>query len=150
MTEMGSNAVDAHELAAGRLREAGQSYTQGRRELVDLLLRAARPSTIAELLEAEPRLAQSSVYRNLADLESVRLVRRVIGSDDLTRYGFSEDILGHHHHTICISCGVVDDFILPSSVEQAIERALADALGEAAFEASAHRLDVAGTCADCG
>ena len=149
MTIMGSQAVDTHELAAGRLREAGQFYTQGRRELVELLLRAARPATIQDLLASEPRLRQSSIYRNLADLESVRLVRRVIGPDELTRYEFSEEILGHHHHTICTGCGVVDDFTLPPSVENAIERALTEAMSGTAFEASAHRLDVAGTCVEC-
>ena len=146
---MGRQSVDAHELVAGRLHEAGQLYTQGRRDLVELLLKAARPATIAELLKFEPRLRQSSVYRNLADLESVHLVRRVIGADELTRYEFSEDILGHHHHTICTSCGIVDDFNLPPSVEQIIEQALVDAMNDTAFEASAHRLDVAGTCTAC-
>lgn len=95
--------MDAHELVAGRLREAGQLYTEGRRELVQLILQAARPATIADLLNFEPRLRQSSVYRNLADLESVHLVRRVIGADELTRYEFSEDILGHHQGALAAS-----------------------------------------------
>lgn len=140
---------DAHELVACRLRDAGQLYTEGRRDLVELLARAARPATIPELLASEPRLRQSSVYRNLADLESVGLVRRVVGTDDLTRYEFSDDILGHHHHAICTTCGVMDDFVLPSSVEEAIEQALSTTLGNASFEPATHRLDVAGVCADC-
>jgi Fur family zinc uptake transcriptional regulator len=149
MTATESQAVGTHELVAGRLREAGRLYTQGRRKLVELLLRTARPTTIPELLASEPRLRQSSVYRNLADLESVSLVRRVAGTDELTRYEFSEDILGHHHHMICTTCGVVHDFVLPPSVEQAIQRALATTLSDAGFEAGVHRLDVEGTCAEC-
>ena len=149
MIPVESQGIDTHELVARRLREAGQLYTQGRRELVDLLLSTARPATIPDLLDSEPRLAQSSLYRNLADLESVEIVRRVVGADELTRYEFSEDILGRHHHTICTTCGVVDDFVLPAHVEGTIETALATALNSSGFEAGAHRLDVPGTCAGC-
>ncbi len=149
MTAVGDERVDAHELVAGRLSNAGQLYTQGRRELVDVLLHTARPATIPELRQLRPQRTQSSLYRNLADLEAVRVVRRVIGADELTRFEFSEDILGHHHHTICTSCGVVDDFTLPPSTEEAIESSLALALAGSGFEAATHRLDVSGTCAGC-
>ena len=149
MTAAGGRALDAHELVAARLRESGQLYTAIRRELVELLLRTARPTTIPELLNLEPRLAQSTVYRNLADLESVEIVRRVVGADELNRYEFSDEIIGHHHHTICTGCGVVEDFVLPASVERAIDEAVAGVLTDTGFEPSAHRLDVAGACADC-
>ncbi len=146
---MGSGAVDTHELVAARLRGAGQRYTTGRRELVELLGHLARPATIAELLEARPRLTQSSLYRNMADLESVMVVQRVLGTDELTRFELSEDIIGHHHHTICVECGAVDDFTLASGSEQNLEASLVSALGDRGFQPSTHRLDVLGTCAAC-
>ena len=43
---MGPRLVDTHDLVSARLREAGQLYTKGRRELVELLLRAGRPATV--------------------------------------------------------------------------------------------------------
>jgi Fe2+ or Zn2+ uptake regulation protein len=146
---MEAQTIDAHELVANRLREVGQFYTRGRRDLVELLVRVGRPTTIPELLQSQPKLVQSSLYRNLSDLESVGAVQRVVGADELTRYEFSEDILGHHHHTICGACGAIDDFVLPAEVEQALEQALGATLADAGFDASAHRLDVAGICAEC-
>ncbi|MEM8924974.1 MAG: transcriptional repressor [Actinomycetota bacterium] len=146
---MRRSVVEAHELVAGRLQAAGQLYTAGRRSLVDQMLRAGRPTTIAELLSWDQQRTQSSLYRNLADLESVNVVRRVVGLDERTRFECSEDILGHHHHTMCGECGIVGDFVLPSDVERLIEDAVATALATAGFAPRGGRLDVTGACAEC-
>ena len=146
---MGERLAETHELVSARLDEAGQLYTKGRRELVELLVRAGRPATIPEMLELRPRLTQSSLYRNMADLEGVGIVRRVVGIDDPTRYELSEDILGRHHHTICVECGTVADFFMPPAVERSLETSLGKALGTSGFQPSTHRLDVFGTCPKC-
>ena len=146
---MGERLAGTHELVSARLNDAGQLYTKGRRELVELLVRAARPATIPEMLELRPRLTQSSLYRNMADLESVGIVRRVVGIDDPTRYEFSEDIIGRHHHTICTVCGMVDDFFMPAADERSLETSLDKALDTSGFQPSTHRLDVFGICPDC-
>ena len=146
---MGERLAETHELVSARLHEAGQRYTKGRRELVELLVSASRPATIPEMLEFRPRLTQSSLYRNMADLESVGIVRRVVGIDDPTRYEFSEDIIGRHHHTICTVCSTVDDFFMPAEDERSLKTSLDKALGTSGFQPSTHRLDVFGTCPDC-
>ncbi|WP_420437345.1 Fur family transcriptional regulator [Candidatus Poriferisocius sp.] len=146
---MGIDAAEVHDLISGRMRESGQMYTRGRRHLVELLAAAGRPATIAELLEAGPRLTQSSLYRNMVDLESVGIVQRVVGTDDLTRYELSEEIIGHHHHVVCTECGTVDDFVVPARAERSLDTAIAKALEDTGFVQTAHRLDVLGTCAAC-
>ncbi len=146
---MGERLAETHELVSARLHEAGQLYTKGRRELVELLVSASRPATIPEMLEFRPRLTQSSLYRNMADLESVGIVRRVVGVDDPTRYEFSEDIIGRHHHTICTVCSTVDDFFMPAEDERSLKTSLDKAVGASGFQPSTHRLDVFGTCPDC-
>lgn len=146
---MGIDVAEVHDLISGRMRESGQLYTKGRRQLVELLAGTGRPATIAELLEAGPRLTQSSLYRNMVDLESVGIVQRVVGTDDLTRFELSEEIIGHHHHVICTECGAVDDFVVPARAERALDAAIAKALEGTGFEPTAHRLDVLGVCADC-
>ena len=90
--------VQAHDSAASKLRGVGQVYTKGRSELVEMLASIRRPVTMYELLDAKPRLTQSSVYRNLAVLEEVGVVQRVASSDDRARFELTEDIIGHHHH----------------------------------------------------
>ena len=138
-----------HDAAGSLLRAADQFYTSGRRELVALLAAVGRPATIPDLLVMRPRLTQRSVYRNLAVLEQVGVVQKVVSSDDRARYELAEDLMGHHHHLICVSCGRVDDFVVSSRAERKVEAVLEEAIGATGFRAVGHRLDVVGTCAEC-
>lgn len=138
-----------HAVADERLRTVGQLYTKGRRELVELLAGFGRPATIPELLELRPRLTQSSMYRNMIDLEGVGIVQKVVGTDDRARFELAEDLIGHHHHSICTKCGAVDDFVVPARVERSLEAALEKALVDSGFRPTGHRLDVMGVCPAC-
>lgn len=149
MSDLTINLGHVHEAAATRMRAADQIYTSGRRELVELLAGLGRPATIPDLLETRPKLTQSSVYRNLAILEEVGVVQKVVSSDDRARYELSEDLMGHHHHLICLSCGVVDDFVVPVRAERNLETVLERAIAPTGFRPSGHRLDVVGVCAHC-
>jgi Fur family transcriptional regulator, ferric uptake regulator len=141
---------DLHGAVAARLRRVGQRYTAGRRALVDAIVSADRPVTITELVAGRPELPQSTTYRNLAVLEQAGVVLRLRGADDFARFELSEDLGGHHHHLVCVSCGAVADFTMPTR----FERSLADLIGrvttDTGFRADAHRLDLLGTCAACG
>lgn len=143
------NLGHVHEAAVTRMRGADQLYTSGRRELVELLAGLGRPATIPDLLETRPKLTQSSVYRNLAILEEVGVVQKVVSSDDRARYELSEDLMGHHHHLVCLHCGLVDDFVVPAQAERDLEQVLERAIGGSGFRPSGHRLDVVGLCARC-
>jgi Fe2+ or Zn2+ uptake regulation protein len=138
-----------HEATGAMLRSADQLYTSGRRELVELLATVARPATIPDLLQMRPKLTQSSVYRNLVVLEGVGVVQKVVSSDDRARYELAEDLIGHHHHLICQSCGRVDDFVVSARDERRVEAVLEQAIGRSGFRPAGHRLDVVGTCAAC-
>ena len=138
-----------HDAAGSLLRDADQFYTSGRRELVGLLASIGRPATIPDLLDTRPKLTQSSVYRNLAVLEQVGVVQKVVSSDDRARYELAEDLMGHHHHLICVSCGRVDDFVVSPRGERSVEAVLERAIGATGFRAAGHRLDVVGICAEC-
>lgn len=103
------------------------------------------------LLEAHPELAVSSAYRNLAVLEAVGLVARITGSGEHAHFELAEGVRGgHHHHLICSSCGRVDDFTVPQRLERTLERAVSEVASELSFTTSAHRLDLVGTCGECG
>ena len=140
---------DIHAATAARMTAAEHVYTSGRRELVDLLAGIGRPATIPDLLESRPKLTQSSVYRNLAILEEVGAVQKIASSDDRARYELSEELMGHHHHLICLGCGLVDDFVVPARSERSLETILERAIGDTGFRPSGHRLDVVGLCARC-
>ncbi len=149
MKHSGTTAEELHAAVRGRLAEVQQRYSTGRELLVTKLAQVERPVTIPELLEANPEIAQSSAYRNLAVLEQVGAVTRIATFGEHARFELAEDLMGHHHHLICTSCGRVDDFTVPDAVERTVDRALDAVVAPTGFVARSHRLDLLGLCVDC-
>jgi Fur family transcriptional regulator, ferric uptake regulator len=139
---------DLHGLVADRLETAGQRYTSSRRRLVSVLYAAGRPLPIPEIVEVAG-LPQSSVYRNLAVLEAAGTVRRVNGTDEFVRFELDEPFTEHHHHLVCLECGLVSDFVVPNAEEAVLERVVAASAAIGGFRPSGHRLDVLGRCPAC-
>ena len=140
---------ELHDHVAARLQKGDNRYTRHRRALIEVLRAAKQPMTIAEILAVATDLPQSSVYRNLAVFEETGLVQRLVGAGDFARFELAEDLLGHHHHLVCSSCGTMIDVELPTELEGEIERALAVVARRRRFQLQAHRLDVVGLCRDC-
>jgi Fe2+ or Zn2+ uptake regulation protein len=138
-----------HDEAASRLHGAGQRYTEQRRRLIDILSRAGNPMSIPEILRGRQGLPQSSVYRNLADLEGAGVVRRVMTDEEFGRYELTEDLTGHHHHLFCSNCGRTTDVTLTANLEGVLADALDTVAREAGFADVSHRLDLIGICRDC-
>lgn len=132
-----------------RLVEVDQRYTKVRRRIVEVLARTDGPLTITGILERAGELAQSSVYRNLAVLEAVGVVSRIVTHDDFARYELAEHLTEHHHHLICSNCGDVSDFSLADGLEADLDAALRRVASETSFIAEGHRLDLLGICAAC-
>lgn len=141
---------DIHGTVSRQLRRRRQRYTRGRRDLVELLVQLDRPVTIPELVDAGAAQSQSSLYRNLAVLEQAGSVRRLVSVDEVARYELDEELTGHHHHLVCHRCGRVDDVRLPATVERALARAADGAGTDRGFDVASHRVELVGTCADCG
>jgi len=138
------------DVAATRLRAAGQRVTAPRAALVDALARARRPLTIPELQRRAPSLATSSAYRNLLVLEDVGVVHRIVtNGTDHARYELADDLTEHHHHLICSSCGSVEDVPASSRLEQSMSRAAAEIARSTGFHTQQHRVDLVGLCARC-
>lgn len=143
-------ADEVHRAAANQLHAHGLRYTDARRAVVEVLRRGDRPLTLPEILAADGALAQSSAYRNLAELVAAGVVRRIITSDEHSHFELEEHLTGeHHHHLICSACGVVRDFTVPPELEQLIERAAAAVSSSDGFAADHHRLDLVGRCGRC-
>jgi Fur family ferric uptake transcriptional regulator len=151
LTKTASRTVgeDLHRLVDLRLRAIGQRYTRSRRVLVEVLARADRPLTTAEILARRRDLPQSSAYRNLVALEEGDAVRRVAGNDQFSRYELAEDLIGHHHHLVCSSCGAVEDFTASLQLEQAMDRAMRDVVRSNRFAPETHHVQLRGLCSSC-
>ncbi|HEY3211291.1 MAG TPA: Fur family transcriptional regulator [Actinomycetota bacterium] len=146
-----SSAVKSsvEDLIVQRLRSRGQRYTPLRRKLVRIVHSAAQPLAIHDILSSGPRLAQSSVYRNLVVLEQAGIVRRLIAAGGFARYELAEDLTEHHHHLICISCGSVEDLPAPVGLERTVQKATATLASRRGFRVRAHRVDMLGLCSRC-
>ena len=139
-----------HDDVASLLRVGEHRYTTSRRQVISVLHTSAGPGTILDILEVDTGLAQSSVYRNLAILEEVGAVVRIVTHDDHARFELAERLTDHHHHhLICTICGSVSDFELTADTEGALNMAFAKVSRSAKFTIDSHRLDLLGSCADC-
>lgn len=140
---------EAIDIAAGRLRAAGQRLTAPRVALVEALAGAPGPLTIPELQRAAPDLATSSAYRNLLVLEEVGVVHRIVTNGDHARFELAEDLTEHHHHLICSNCGSVADVPASSTLEASVRRAADEIARSTGFRTQHHRVDLVGLCTDC-
>jgi Fur family transcriptional regulator, ferric uptake regulator len=144
-----ATATELHRTVGERLAARDQRYTASRRRIVDALVAAGRPVTLPSLLSEEPSLAQSSAYRNLAVLEDAGVVRRLVHGADHGYYELAEDLTEHHHHLICVSCGLVNDVTLGGRLERTLDTAFAGVAADAGFVPEHHAIDIYGRCADC-
>ena len=139
-----------HDKAALRLASADQRYTSKRRAVVQALVAAGRPLTIAEVIEAASGLPMSSVYRNLTVLCEAGVARRLPGLDDLGRFELADAMSGHHHHhLVCHECGIITDVRASARLERALAEAAREAATDTGFEVTEHRIDLEGLCARC-
>jgi len=138
-----------HSEIGRRLRAKKLTYTNGRRQLVDALLRIGHPASVPQLLKGGRKFTQSSLYRNLADLERAGVVHKIAAGDDHARFELDEYFIGHHHHLICVRCGVVADFVVSAAAERSLNATLARAAKRGKFRITGHRLDALGTCSGC-
>ncbi len=141
--------AEIHRTVRDRLDENDQRYTTGRRAVVDALASADGPITLPELIDLAPAVAQSSAYRNLAVMEDVGVVRRLVHSTDHARYELAEDLTEHHHHLICEVCGTVRDVTLTLALERKLDAAFEALASSEGFAATHHTIDLYGHCAIC-
>ena len=123
----------------------GYRDTEPRRLVISAVAATAaqgRPFTAEEVCAALPCVGRATVYRGLRLLVDTDQVCRVLLEDGEMRYRLSS--AGHHHHLLCISCGMAVD-LTGCDVEHQLHAA-ARAVG---FQMSGHWLEVYGRCASC-
>jgi len=139
---------DIHTKAGILLHDANQRYTEGRKRLIETLYRSGRPVSIHQILDLEPDLPQSSIYRNLDALEQSKVIDRIALKSGIY-YELSESFLGHHHHMICLSCNTVIDVELSATDERVVDRILDNTSRIHNFVPTHHILDIQGFCESC-
>jgi Fur family ferric uptake transcriptional regulator len=133
-----------------RLLEHDVRYTRGRRRVVEALAASDGPRSTADLhAEIHGEVPLSSLYRSLAVLEEAGVVAPHFSAKGITRYELAEWLAGHHHHLVCLSCGLVEDFEIPGELERELRSIVARIGSRSGFEPTDHALEIEGTCARC-
>lgn len=132
------------EQVLGDLKKAQLKLTGPRKAILELLVREHGPFSAEDVQKKISRRTcdQATVYRTLASLEEVGILRRCEFGDGTARYELT-DGSGHHHHLICRSCkrvDVVDDCELEGLNSVAEKRGFAEV---------SHILEFFGICPDC-
>lgn len=126
-------------------------YTSGRRSVVAALARAEGPRSAAELAETiGAAVPLSSLYRSLGVLEEAGVVAPHHLGRGVTRYELAEWLAGHHHHLICVDCGLVEDVEVPGGREAVVLDLVEDLASPSGFVVIDHVLEIEGRCARCG
>lgn len=131
---------------AARLTAAGERVTQQRLVVAEMLARAGRQLTAAELYErvrrAQPSLGRATVFRTVERLVEAGVARRLELDGHVYAYVACQP--EHHHHLSCTTCGRVEE--IPESWVEPIATRAAERSG---FEIDDARLDFYGRCGAC-
>jgi Fe2+ or Zn2+ uptake regulation protein len=94
-----------------------------------------------ELATTLPGISRQTVHSTLALLAELGVIRRVATPGGTSRY---ESRTEEHHHTVCESCGALEDLELRLPVARAMEHSRATG-----FSPSSATMTVMGRCAAC-
>lgn len=133
--------------ALERCRQGGLRRTDALVRLLTVLAEAAGPVSIRVLAEHPELLGacnQATLYRLLARLESIGVVRR-LGLHERSAHFILVDGHGHHDYVICTECGQIAVLEMACPVH-ALEEEVARQTG---FGGLYHELQFYGTCRRC-
>ena len=124
------------------LEERGYRSTSPRRAVAHAIATQERHFTAEELRERLPNVGRATVYRSLKLLLEAGVLCRVMLEDGNLHYQLSHQ--GHHHHLLCVECGVSQDLLGCD-----IEDLLLEVSAAHEFRLSGHWLEVYGRCNSC-
>ena len=124
------------------LEDQGYRSTAPRRAIVALLDRKQRGFDAEEINEELPSVGRATVYRTIKMLLKAGVICKLALMDGAPKYSLSR--IEHHHHTVCIRCGTVDEF-RATTVERMLRAVGDDIPGEIV----GHRMEFYVTCNSC-
>lgn len=118
--------------------------TESRVELFKLLL-GNKPLGINEIINKLDGVSDRvSVYRNMELFEKLGVAKKVFFGWKY-KIELSELFIGHHHHLICLGCGVVFDIEGESEIDSYIN----EATNRFGFNPTRHTFEIEGYCKNC-
>jgi Fur family ferric uptake transcriptional regulator len=143
--------TDWYDRAGRALHDAGYRRGGARRavlELLDTQPCARSAIEIEAALREKPHtrrpVSRASIYRILAELETLGLVARLEIGQAMVRFEAVREGHGHHHHLVCDRCGALTPF-----TDDELERTIRHVSQRVALTVSEHEVVLHGACADC-
>ena len=130
-----------------RCRASGLRRTKALEVLLDTLLQAARPMTLAKLEQSQGLASQcdkATIYRLLHRLTDAGIVRR-LGLHERAAYFALVLPDQHQDYLICTECGTISSVDAPCPVHE-LEEEIRNKTG---FQNLYHELEFFGTCPKC-
>jgi Fur family transcriptional regulator, ferric uptake regulator len=143
--------MDRRASLVDRLSARGIRLTRPRRAVLAVLADARRPMSVAEIHASlhERDVNLGSVYRTVALLCRLDLMRLADESRGTQRFELGEDFTGHHHHLVCQRCGDVQDLdgcVLQKPVLTRLQTRIRRVMR---FQVMDHDLRLYGICGRC-
>ena len=124
------------------LEDGGYRITGPSRSIISVLDRKDEGFTAEELCQELPAVGRATVYRTIKLLQRAGVICKLAMPDGAPKYSLAR--VDHHHHTVCVKCGMVGEF-----KHATIERLLRAAGQEISGSIVGHRLEVFITCSEC-
>ena len=129
------------------LKRNGLFVTNPRLQVLNVLSQENGPISIEDIASrSENGLALSTLYRVVADLLDVNLVKTFSAPDQKLMVELSDDQNEHHHHLYCESCEKVFDIDLDDELEVMINNLINKISETHGIEITEHSFEMYGQC----
>ena len=124
------------------LEDRGYRSTAPRRAIIEILDGKLEGFTAEEISGELPAVGRATIFRTIKLLMEAGVVCRLNLMDGAPKYSLSR--VEHHHHTVCVRCGIVGEF-RATTVERLMRAIGNDIPGEIV----GHRIEFYITCERC-
>jgi len=128
--------------AIAALEDAGLRITGQRRQVVAAIERRDGGFSAEDIAGELEGVGRATVYRTLKLLVKADVICKLALPDGTPMYSPSR--LEHHHHSVCTSCGAVEEFR-----DTTVERFLRSLTREIEGEIVGHRMEIFIRCLSC-
>ena len=124
------------------LEDRGHRVTEPRRSVVELLDRKEEGFSSEEICGELPGVGRATVYRTIKLLLEAGVICKLALPNGAPKYSLAR--IEHHHHTVCVTCGMVSEF-RDATIERFLHTIGADISGEIV----GHRMEFYIICQQC-
>ncbi len=128
------------------LRQNHRKLTRPRQAVLDVVMRAQRHLTPAEIYQKakkrHPRLGLTTVYRTLDLLVEMGFIQRLHLDEGCHSYVATQQ--AHGHHLVCADCGRAEEF-----ADCDLEPLMKSLRAKTGYDIDVHMLELVGHCPSC-